>query len=143
MGTDRARLGPEDPYIAILELARIEHDLLDEGRLEELQTLDARWDELTAGLPETPPAHARDPLRKAVAMHTRMREMLLTRRAAMLAELDLARQGGSSRGGVCAQREQGRLEHRSQRLIESMPALVRRRAERTQDGHGGDRAARG
>ncbi len=99
MGTDRARLGPEDPYIAILELARIERDLLDEGRLEELQTLDARWDGLTAGLPETPPAHARDPLRKAVAMHTRMRELLLTRRAAMLAELaSLARAGRAAEG---------------------------------------------
>ena len=37
MGTDRARLGPEDPYIAILELARIERGLLDDGRLEELR----------------------------------------------------------------------------------------------------------
>jgi len=99
MGTDRPRLVPEDPYVAILELAKIEHGLLDDGRLEELEALKGRWHELTTGLPQTPPDHAREPLKRALAMHARIGEMLLTRRAAMLAELTaLARAGRAAEG---------------------------------------------
>jgi hypothetical protein len=89
----------EDPYDAILELAKTEHALLDEGRLEELEALKGRWQELTTGLPPTPPDHAREPLKRALAMHTRIGELLLTRRAAMLGELGvLARAGRAAEG---------------------------------------------
>lgn len=105
MGADRPRLAPEhpqppaDPYEEILELAKTEHGLLDGGRFEELEALSGRWGELTAGLPEKAPAHARDPLQRALAMHTRIGELLLTRRAAMLAELSaLARAGRAAEG---------------------------------------------
>ena len=105
MGTDRPRLAtedppaPADPYQAIVELAKTEHGLLDGGRFEELEALSGRWSELTTGLPEVAPAHARDQLRRALAMHTRIGELLLSRRAAMLAELSaLARAGRAAEG---------------------------------------------
>jgi hypothetical protein len=89
----------EDRYDAILELAKVEHGLLDDGRLDELEALKGRWHELTTGLPQTPPAHAREPLKRALAMHTRIGELLITRRAAMLAELAaLARAGRAAEG---------------------------------------------
>jgi hypothetical protein len=99
MGTDRARLASEDRYTAIAELARIEHRLLDDGRLEELEALEGRWSELTEDLPGTPPAHAREPLKRALATHVRIGELLLARRAAILAELAaLARAGRAADG---------------------------------------------
>jgi len=99
MGTDRARLVAEDPYTAIVELARVEHRLLDDGRLEELEALKGRWSELTEGLPSTPPAHAHEPLKRALAMHVRIGELLLARRAAIVAELaSLARAGRAADG---------------------------------------------
>jgi hypothetical protein len=99
MGTDRARLAAHDPYNAIVELARTEHGLLDDGRLEELEALKGRWSELTEGLPGTPPAHAREPLERALAMQVRIGELLLARRAAIVAELGaLARAGRAAEG---------------------------------------------
>ena len=70
------------------------------------EALKGRWNELTAAFPQTPPAHAREPLRRALAMHARIGELLLTRRAAMLAELR-ARPGRPGRGGLRAQRGTG------------------------------------
>jgi hypothetical protein len=99
MGTDRPRLASEDRYAAIVELARIEHGLLDDGRLEELEALKGRWSELTDDLPSTPPARAREPLKRALAMHVRIGELLLARRAAIVAELAaLARAGRAADG---------------------------------------------
>lgn len=39
------------PYEELLELARLEQDLVDRRRFEELEALEQRWAELTANLP--------------------------------------------------------------------------------------------
>lgn len=99
MGADRARLGAADPYAAILELAEIEHSLLDDGRLDELNALAGRWDELTGDLPAKPPPGARDALERALELHTRIGGLLLARRAGLLAQLTALTHAGRTAEG--------------------------------------------
>ena len=43
------------PYEQLLELARLEQELVDQGRFAELDALGPRWAELTANLPAPAP----------------------------------------------------------------------------------------
>jgi hypothetical protein len=54
-----------NPYARLVELARIEHRLVGEGRWDELQQLDEERRVLVASLPAVPPADARDHLLEA------------------------------------------------------------------------------
>ena len=76
-----------DPYAAIVEFAEHELELARDGRIEDLRALAPRWEELTAELPEVPPATARGPLQRAAALHARTNATLLSLREAMLCDL--------------------------------------------------------
>ena len=58
-------------YTKLLELARLESDLIAGGRWPELVDLERERSELIATLPSRPPAEARDVLEEAKAIVTR------------------------------------------------------------------------
>ncbi len=99
MGTDSPRIGSADPYEQLLELAEAEYALVDGGRLEELEALSARWNDLTTGLPARPPAEARASLQRLLAIHTQTGALLSARRAPLLGQLSSLAHAGRAAGG--------------------------------------------
>jgi hypothetical protein len=99
-----------DPYAAILELAERELELARAGRIEDLRSLAAQWDALTAGLPARPPASARRPLARAAALHERTNATLLCLREAMLCDLRTTARAGRAAHGY-ARQGQRRIRH--------------------------------
>jgi hypothetical protein len=76
-----------EPYRAILAHAELELELAGRGEVEALSALSNRWDELTRGLPERPPAAAASLLQRASLIHERTRIELLRLREDMLREI--------------------------------------------------------
>jgi hypothetical protein len=90
---------PVGPYEAILELAERELKLAGDGRIEDLRALAEEWDQLTAGLPASPPASARMPLERAAALHRSTSATLKRLSEAMLCDMrTTARAGRAARG---------------------------------------------
>lgn len=75
-----------DPYRAVLEHAEHELTLAGKAEIDELVALGARWEQLIATLPRTPPAAAADLLERAALIHERTRIELIRLREAVLAE---------------------------------------------------------
>jgi hypothetical protein len=85
--------GPEPAlgrYQALYEHAELELELAGRGELAGLTAMGARWDELIAGLPATPPAAAAELLERAQLIHERTRVELERLREALLSELSTA-----------------------------------------------------
>jgi hypothetical protein len=104
---------PLDPYAAILELAERELQLARDGRIEDLRSLAPQWDELTAGLPEQPPASARTPLERAAALHERTSATLQCLREALLCDLRTTARASRAAHGYAGQspRRVHRVDH--------------------------------
>jgi hypothetical protein len=92
-----------DPYAAILALAERELELARDGRIEDLRALASEWDELTAGLPEQPPATARGALERAAALHERTSATLMSLREAMLCDLRTTARASRAAHGYAGQ----------------------------------------
>jgi hypothetical protein len=92
-----------DPYAAILDLAELELELAGMGKIDDLQALAAQWNELTAGLPEQPPASARPLLEKAGELHERTHVELLRLREAMLSDLSTTARASRAAHGYAQQ----------------------------------------
>ena len=96
-----------DPYERILELARREAELVEQGRLEELASVWSERDALTAQLPGRPPVPARDALVEADrivrATHERICA-LLQELGEQIGQLSSGRRAVSGYGGVPAPR---------------------------------------
>jgi hypothetical protein len=60
-----------EPYRAILAHSELELELAGRGEVEALSALSSRWEELTRGLPESPPAPAASLLQRATLIHER------------------------------------------------------------------------
>jgi hypothetical protein len=75
------------PYQALAELAERELELVGEGRLAELEELNAERATLVARLPAVPPACAGEALERAALMQRRVMIEILRTRDAMLVEL--------------------------------------------------------
>jgi hypothetical protein len=70
-----------DPYAALVTFAQRERVLVDEGRVEELETLAAERDALIAGLPPQAPPSARPHLERAHALQLATAAVLKARLA--------------------------------------------------------------
>ena len=95
------------PYAAILEHAELELELAGRGDVDGLIGLAARWEQLTGGLPENPPAAARTLLERAGLIHERTRIELIRLREALLADV-----ASSSRARRAADGYAGQLQRR-------------------------------
>jgi hypothetical protein len=74
-------------YAAILKHAELELELAGRGDVDGVASIAARWQELTSGLPERPPAAAASLLERALLMHERTHIELIRVREALLSEL--------------------------------------------------------
>ena len=96
-----------DPYEQILELARREAELVEQGRFEELAPLWAERDALVASLESRPPVTARDALVEADrivrATHERVCA-LLSELGVQIGQLSNGRRAVSGYGGAVAPR---------------------------------------
>ena len=59
-----------DPYARLAALAERERDLVEAGRLDELEELHRLRERLVAELPDAPPTHARHALERAAKVQT-------------------------------------------------------------------------
>ena len=75
------------PYEQIHEHAELELELAGKGELEQLVSMGARWDQLTAGLPPRPPAAAAPLLERARLLHERTHVELVRLRDGLLSDL--------------------------------------------------------
>ena len=76
-----------DPAEQLLELAWAERRLAAEGRVEELEDLQAERDRVLAALPPSPAPHQVPILRRAIAVQGEVAELLRATRDAVAAEL--------------------------------------------------------
>jgi hypothetical protein len=74
------------PYRVIIEHAELELAHAGRGEIDELAALGARWEQLIAELPRTPPRSAGPLLERAALMHERTRIELIRLREAVLVE---------------------------------------------------------
>jgi hypothetical protein len=99
------------PYAAIHEHAELELELAGRGEVERLTALGARWDELVAELPATPPPAAAELLENARLLHARTRIELERLRDALLTELATAKRSRRAADGYAGQlRRRPRLD---------------------------------
>lgn len=106
--------GPElGPYRAILEHAELELAHAGRGEIDELAALGARWEQLVAELPHTPPAAAGKLLECAALMHERTRVELIRLREAVLAEHSAASHAKRAAAGYGAERTHSQRLDRS------------------------------
>ncbi len=80
-------------YEELAQLAEAELTLCEAGRFEELDALYERGTAIVAGLPETPPAAACEPLERAARAQAAVAEQLETGLAEARAELSRLRRG--------------------------------------------------
>jgi len=96
-----------DPYERILELARLEAELVEQGRLEDLAVVWSERDALTEQLNGRPPASARDALTEADrivrATHDRIC-VLLQELGAQIGQVSSGRRAVSGYRGAAAPR---------------------------------------
>lgn len=86
------------PYEQLAEIAEEALGLVEEDRLDSLNQVLARGEELAARLPERPPPSARAALARAVASQERLSARLGARLAATRTELERARRGRDAAG---------------------------------------------
>jgi hypothetical protein len=91
------------PYEAIHEHAELELELAGRGEVERLVALGQRWDELTGGLPASPPVAAAPLLRQARLIHERTRIELIRLRESLLAEIGTSARARRAADGYAAQ----------------------------------------
>jgi hypothetical protein len=84
------------PYERIAELAELQLAAVTEGRLEELDKLQAEQAELAASLPSTAPADACPALERAAELNQRARAITEGEMGALAAELGRLRQGSTA-----------------------------------------------
>jgi hypothetical protein len=102
---------PLRPYEALHEHAELELELAGRGELEGLAALGARWDELIAELPITPPPAAAELIENARLLHARTRIELERLRDAVLEELAGAKRSRRAADGYAGQlRRRPRLD---------------------------------
>ncbi|HSZ03983.1 MAG TPA: hypothetical protein VK778_02135 [Solirubrobacteraceae bacterium] len=102
---------PLRPYEAVGEHAELELELAGRGDVESLVALGARWDELVAELPATPPAAAAELLQRARLIHERTRIELIRLRDALLTDLSTATRARRAADGYAGQlRRRPRLD---------------------------------
>ena len=92
---DDARAPELARYEAIYAHAELELQLAGRGEIESLIALDARWEELVAGLPEQPPPAAVELLQRARLMHERTGIELCRLRESLLGELGATAAGAA------------------------------------------------
>jgi hypothetical protein len=80
-------------YRELPELARRELELVSRGRLDQAKCIQARWNEVVATLPCTPPPQARTSLEAAAALHAESGSLLERRMAHAASELHAIRLG--------------------------------------------------
>jgi hypothetical protein len=100
------------PYEAILDHAERELELAGRGELEQLMSLGERWDELIAGLGETPPPEAASLLMRAKLIHERTGIELIRLRDGLIADFTAttqAKRAAAGYGGQLARRPRPRL----------------------------------
>jgi hypothetical protein len=78
---------PATAYDDLVAHAELELELAGRGDVEQLATLDDRWQALVASLPERPPPEAGPALERAGLLHERTRIELIRLREALLNEL--------------------------------------------------------
>jgi hypothetical protein len=98
-----ARKSELAPYDAICAHAELELELAGRGELDSLLALDARWEDLVAGLPEQPPPAAVELLQRARLIHERMGIELCRLREALLGELAETARGRRAADGYAGQ----------------------------------------
>lgn len=98
---------PLRPYEALHEHVELELELAGRGELARLQELGARWEQLVAELPASPPPAAAELIENARLMHARTRIELERLRDALLAELATAKRSRRAADGYGSQ-----LQHR-------------------------------
>jgi hypothetical protein len=90
-------------YEAIHAHAELELELAGRGEIEGLTALGARWEELIAGLPATPPAAAGELLQRAQLIHERTRIELIRLRAALMGDLATTTRSRRAADGYASQ----------------------------------------
>ena len=86
-------------YEAIAEHAELELEFAGRGEVERVAEMAARWEELVAGLPETPPPAAAPLIERARLMHERTQIDLIRLRDALLADLAATKQASRAASG--------------------------------------------
>ncbi len=81
---------PSDPYAALLQLTRREHELIVAGDIEAIAAVQDARDEIMNVLPATPPASARPLLVEAAEIQASTHKLLLAEKARLAAELGAA-----------------------------------------------------
>jgi hypothetical protein len=98
-------------YDALHEHAELELELAGRGEVERLTELGARWEQLVAELPATPPPAAAELIEHARLMHVRTRIELERLRDAVLAELATTKRSRRAADGYAGQlRRRPRLD---------------------------------
>ncbi len=87
------------PYEAIAEHAELELEFAGRGEVDRVAEMAAQWEQLVAGLPDTPPAAAAPMIERARLMHERTRIDLIRLRDALLADLAATRQASRAASG--------------------------------------------
>ncbi len=100
---DDARAPELARYEAIYAHAELELQLAGRGEIESLIALDARWEELVAGLPKQPPPAAVELLQRARLMHERTGIELCRLRESLLGELAATARGRRAADGYAGQ----------------------------------------
>jgi hypothetical protein len=108
--SDAAREGAREPELAELERyeaiythAELELELAGRGEIDSLLALDARWEELVAGLPAQPPPAALELLQRARLLHERTGIELRRLRESLLSELATTVRGRRAADGYAGQ----------------------------------------
>jgi hypothetical protein len=99
--------GAREPELAryedIYAHAELELELAGRGEIDSLIALDARWEELIAGLPVQPPPAAAELLQRARLMHERTGIELRRLRESLLGELAATARGRRTADGYAGQ----------------------------------------
>jgi hypothetical protein len=91
------------PYEALFEHVELELELAGRGELDGLTALAARWEQLIAELPQTPPPAAGPLLERAKLVHARTRIELIRLRESVVAELGTTNRARRAADGYAGQ----------------------------------------
>jgi hypothetical protein len=97
------REAPLARYEAIHAHAELELELAGRGEIEGLVVLGARWEQLIAGLPASPPAAAGELLERAQLIHERTRIELIRLRDALMGDLATTTRSRRAADGYASQ----------------------------------------
>jgi hypothetical protein len=103
------------PYEAIIAHAELELELAGHGDIDRLASLEGRWEQLVAELPDRPPRAAGPVLERARLLHERTRIELIRLRESLLCDVttaSTAKRTAAGYGGG-AQASSPRLDRRA------------------------------